>query len=57
MFFMWIIPVLLIVLVVYAISGNNLANVFKPAASRTCQHCNQPVQNNWKNCPHCGQTL
>ncbi len=57
MFFMWIIPVLLIVLVVYVISGNNPANVFKPAANRTCQHSNQPVQNNWKNCPHCGQTL
>ena len=57
MFLMWIIPLLLIGLVVYAISGNNFANAFKPAAGRTCPHCNQAVQNDWKNCPHCGQTL
>ena len=31
---------LLIGLVVYAISGNNFANAFKPAASSTCPHCN-----------------
>ncbi|MDP2777867.1 MAG: zinc ribbon domain-containing protein [Anaerolineales bacterium] len=57
MFLMWIVPLLLIGLVVYAISGNHLVNVLKPVASRTCPHCNQAVQNDWKNCPHCGQTL
>ncbi len=57
MFLMWIVPLLLIGLVVYAVSGNNLVNVLKSVASRTCPHCNQSVQNDWKNCPHCGQTL
>ena len=57
MFLMWIIPLLLIVLVVFALSGNRFANIFKTAASRACPHCNQPVQSDWKNCPHCGQTL
>ncbi|MDO9302142.1 MAG: zinc ribbon domain-containing protein [Anaerolineales bacterium] len=57
MFLMWIVPLLLIGLAVYAVSGNNLANVFKPVSSRACPHCNQAVQNDWKNCPHCGQTL
>lgn len=57
MFLMWIVPLLLIGLVAYAISGNNLVNVLKPVASRTCPHCNQAVQDDWKNCPHCGQTL
>jgi len=57
MFFMWIVPVLLIGLVVYAVSGNNLANVFKPVSSRVCRHCNQALQNDWKVCPHCGQAL
>ena len=57
MFFMWIVPLLLIGLVVYAISGNNLANAFRPAASRVCPHCNRPAQNDWKICPHCGQAL
>lgn len=57
MFLMWIVPLLLIGLVVYAISGNNFANAFKPAPSRACPHCNQPAQNDWKNCPHCGQNL
>jgi predicted amidophosphoribosyltransferase len=57
MFLMWIIPVLLIGFVVYAISGNNVINFFKPAASRVCSHCSQPAQHTWKVCPHCGQTL
>jgi len=57
MFLMWIIPLLLIGLVVYAISGNNLVNALKPIASRTCPHCNQAARNDWKSCPHCGQTL
>ena len=57
MFLMWIVPLLLIGFVVYGISGNNLVNAFKPASSRTCPQCNQAVQNDWKNCPHCGQTL
>ncbi|MBL8078224.1 MAG: zinc ribbon domain-containing protein [Anaerolineales bacterium] len=57
MFLMWIVPLLLIGLAVYAISGNNLVNVLKPVASHTCPQCNQTAQNDWKNCPHCGQTL
>ncbi|GEM_PF-1657558 len=57
MFLMWIIPLALIALVVYAIVGSKPGASFKPAASRTCAHCNQPVQNDWKNCPHCGQSL
>jgi len=54
---MWIVPLLLIGLIVYAAGGNNLINVFKPATSRTCPHCGQVAQLDWKNCPHCGQTL
>jgi len=57
MFLMWIVPLLLIGLVVYAISGNNLVNALKPTAVRACPQCNEPAQNDWKVCPHCGQTL
>ncbi len=57
MFIMLIVPLLLIGLVVYAVSGNNLVNALKPIPSRSCPHCNQAAQNDWKNCPHCGQTL
>lgn len=57
MFLMWIVPLLLIGLVAYAISGDKLANALKPVTSRTCPHCNQAVQVDWKTCPHCGQTL
>lgn len=57
MFLVWIIPLLLIGLVVYGLSGNHLARAFQPASSRTCPQCNQAVQNDWKNCPHCGQNL
>jgi len=54
---MWIVPLLLIGLVAYAISGNNLVNVLKPITSRACPRCNQSAQNDWQVCPHCGQTL
>ncbi len=37
MFLMWIIPLALIVLVVYAVSGGNLANAFKPPAKLVVQ--------------------
>ncbi len=57
MFLMWIVPLLLIGLVVYAASGKNFANAFTFAAGRTCPHCNQAVQYDWKNCSHCGQAL
>ncbi len=57
MFLMWIVPLLLIGLVIYAVSSKNLVNALKPVASRACPHCNQPAQNNWKVCPHCGQAL
>jgi hypothetical protein len=57
MFFMWIIPLALIALVVYAIVGNKPITAPQPAASRVCANCKQQVQNDWKNCPHCGQSL
>lgn len=57
MFLMWIIPLVLIGLIVYAVSGNTLVNAFHPASNRVCSHCHQTVHADWKNCPHCGQTL
>ncbi|MEZ0396662.1 MAG: zinc ribbon domain-containing protein [Anaerolineales bacterium] len=54
---MWVVPLLLIFLLVYAISGNNFVNIFKPVASRACPNCGKPSQSDWKTCPHCGQTL
>ena len=57
MFLMWIIPLLILGLIVYGVSGNGLVDAFKSASNRACPHCHQPVQSDWKNCPHCGQTL
>jgi hypothetical protein len=57
MFLMWIVPLLLISLVVYANSDNNLVNILEPIVSRACPHCNQSVQNDWKVCPQCGKNL
>jgi len=57
MFLMWIVPLLLVGLIVYAVSGNNLINAVRPASGRACPHCGQAIQNDWKNCPHCGYTL
>lgn len=55
MFLMWIVPVLLIGLSVYVISGNSLGTVSKPITNRICLNCNTALQNDWKACPHCGQ--
>ncbi len=57
MFLMWIVPLLLVGLIVYGVSDNNLVNALKPVASHTCLHCGQAAQTDWKNCLHCGQTL
>jgi tRNA(Ile2) C34 agmatinyltransferase TiaS len=57
MFLMWIIPLLLIGLAVYVISGKNLTNALNAVAPRTCPDCGQALQSDWKACPHCGQTL
>lgn len=57
MFFVWIIPLALVALVAYAILGSKTVVNLKPAASRVCVNCSQPVQNDWKNCPQCGQDL
>lgn len=57
MFLMWVVPLLLIGLVVYAISGSNLLNALRPVASRNCTHCGQAAQRDWTTCPHCGQAL
>lgn len=60
MFFMWLIPVGLLVLTVLGIawlvkalgSGNNPVT---PA--QTCPSCGRGVQTDWKNCPYCGTAL
>ena len=57
MFLMWIVPLLLVGAIVYAVSGNRFANLFQSAVGRVCPQCSQPAQADWKNCPHCGQAL
>lgn len=61
MFFAWLIPLGLLALVVYG--AVRLANqpdlIHKPSAlpKKVCGHCDQPVQEDWKNCPYCGSDL
>ncbi len=57
MFLMWFVPLLLIGLVIWAVSGNNLAHLFKPAISHACPNCGKSPQADWKACPYCGQVL
>lgn len=57
MFLLWIIPPALVILLVRAMPGGNLANVFRPVASRACQNGSRLGQATWKICPHSGQTL
>jgi len=56
---MWIVPLVLVGILVYVITGNNFASAFglKSASNHTCPSCSQSLQDDWKNCPHCGQTL
>jgi len=54
---MWIVPLVLVGLIVYSVSGNNLVNALKPVQTLTLHKCGQAAQNDWKNCPRCGQTL
>jgi hypothetical protein len=57
MFFMWLIPVGLIVLTVFGIAwlvktlggGNNPS-----VPARVCPSCGRSIQTDWHNCPFCG---
>ena len=60
MFFMWLIPVGLLVLtvlgivwLVQALSSRNTP----PSPAQVCPSCGRSVQNDWKNCPYCGTPL
>jgi uncharacterized membrane protein len=62
MLLMWVFPLGVLVLVVFGIVW--LVNaVSRPksqspvAPAKTCPNCTQPVQADWRNCPHCGTAL
>lgn len=57
MFFMWFFPLLVLVLIIYLVGGERVTSLFRPAPTRVCANCHRAVQNDWKVCPHCGQTL
>ena len=57
----WLIPVLLFVLVIAA--GVWLGNVFSSRKFHSfrkttkCQHCSEPVDDDWTTCPYCSKSL
>ncbi|MBM3179593.1 MAG: zinc ribbon domain-containing protein [Chloroflexi bacterium] len=56
MLLIWIVPLGLLFLVIWgAVSLAIKPNL--PAPTRSCPNCGKPVQNDWKNCPHCGTAL
>ncbi len=57
MLLMWIVPLVLIMLVVAALSASQLSPALKPATIHTCAYCGQELEGGWKNCPRCGQRL
>jgi hypothetical protein len=57
MLLMWIVPLIMIMLVIFAFSANKLSLALRPATSHVCAYCGQPVEDGWKNCAHCGQEL
>lgn len=66
LFFGWLIPVGVIVLILLAAIGlfsslrNTRGSTLPPAApvsSQVCPNCGRPVQSDWNTCPYCGQSL
>lgn len=59
MFFMWLIPVGILVLTVIGIAWlvQNIGRNNPTSASHACPSCGHGVQTDWKNCPYCGTTL
>jgi hypothetical protein len=60
MFFIWLIPVGLVVLIGLGIAWLVRA-INAPGGSyppeRSCPNCGRSVQPDWRNCPYCGQEL
>lgn len=59
MLFMWLIPLGVIALIVYAVVAlTRNAGANTPAASfAPCPNCGKGVQADWQNCPYCGTKL
>jgi hypothetical protein len=57
MFFMWIIPLVLVAFLAYILLSNRPVSAIPVASSHICANCHQPVQNDRTTCPHCGQIL
>lgn len=59
MLFMWLIPVGLIALTVFGITGlvRNVGNSTQPSAQKPCPNCGKGAQTDWQNCPYCGTAL
>jgi hypothetical protein len=60
MFFMWLIPLGLLVLTVLGVvwlvqTLSGKAN--PPVQGQVCPSCGRGIQSDWKNCPYCGTTL
>ena len=59
MIFMWLISLGFVVLIALGVAWlvRNLGNSMHLVPQSVCPQCNQSVQQDWKNCPHCGRTL
>lgn len=62
MIFMWLFPlgylVLLVLGIVWLVRAVSRPMSQPPVAlNKTCPNCKQPVQADWRNCPHCGTAL
>jgi hypothetical protein len=60
MFFMWLIPLGLLVLTVLGVVW--LVQIFSgkanpPVQDLVCPSCGRGIQSDWKNCPYCGTIL
>jgi hypothetical protein len=60
MFFMWLIPVGVVVLAVLGVGWlvrSMVGGMNPPPSSRSCPSCGRPVMVDWHHCAHCGNAL
>ncbi|WKZ35020.1 MAG: zinc ribbon domain-containing protein [Anaerolineales bacterium] len=59
MIFMWIIPIGIVALIVFGVVAlvQQTGNPPQLATQNSCPNCGKGVQNDWQNCPYCGNAL
>ncbi len=57
MFLLWIVPLVLLALLIYAFVFSQSDTALQTVTRRVCTSCGQEVEGGSKVCPYCGQAL